>query len=65
MHEFKGVGTFIVQVKVYGSKLIKNKKKLYNSGLLWEHLNLHLMAMKDYITSFEITLIYSQFKILK
>lgn len=26
MHKFKGVGTFMVQVMVYGSKLVKNKK---------------------------------------
>lgn len=68
MHEFKRVGTFMVQVKVYGSKLVKNKNKLYNSDLplrAFKYLNLPLMAMKDYITSFEITLIYSHFKILK
>lgn len=57
MHEFKGVGTFMVQVKVYGSKFVKNKKNIYrpNSGLplrAFKYFNLHLMAMKDYITSF-------------
>lgn len=33
MYEFKGVGTFMVKVKVYGSKLVK-KKKNYIAGLL-------------------------------